>query len=311
MKFSLRLAVLLLGQGNNFDLIKRMDRATQQDLIQKGLSLLLPMCLAVLSAFAFSTQTLGLKLGTSVLAGLGFSIIILWLDRTFLNTTKDLNNGEKRLRYALAILIAFISTLGIDMFLYQNDIKEEMRVMANERTSPEIEHAREELAGFDQMISNKQAEAEAMKDAYLNEMRTGVGSRARAKNRLYEELATQERELIAQRDQHVAALAQLEAAYQDEMVREINKSMLLKVKAVFNVVFSSRKSISVWLAIFLLIVLMDTVPVRMKNNDKNGYDLYLIQQTAKARLMYAEPNLDQSRKMYEQVKSSIESQRNA
>ena len=95
-KTTLKTAVLLLGKMDHLDLIKKMDMGTQNDITQKGMSLVMPMILGAIAGFMFSKETFGFGPLISGVIGLVLALMVMIVDRTFLNKIGE-GHGESRL----------------------------------------------------------------------------------------------------------------------------------------------------------------------------------------------------------------------
>ena len=152
---TLKTAVVLLGKKDHFDLIREMDYGTQNDITQKGMSLIMPMILGAIAGFMFSSETFEFGLITSVCVGLVLSFMIMIVDRSFLNKIGEATSSSKATRIVVSVLLALVSSSGIDLALYHNDIQEEIRVIAGERTNSELEALSVKLTELSQSILKK------------------------------------------------------------------------------------------------------------------------------------------------------------
>lgn len=296
---TLKTAVVLLGKKDHFDLIREMDYGTQNDITQKGMSLIMPMILGAIAGFMFSSETFEFGLITSVCVGLVLSFMIMIVDRSFLNKIGEATSSSKATRIVVSVLLALVSSSGIDLALYHNDIQEEIRVIAGERTNSELEALSVKLTELSQSISEKESEAALMKENYLVEMKTGVGQRAKAKKALYESMLEDASEMTRQRSFVADQMAKSKVAYDRAMVAEMQGSLLIKMEALHRVVFSSWSTGLFWIMLVLLVVLFDLLPLMVKNTGLNGYDQYMIAEVQRSLALHKPIDPEKARVAYE------------
>ncbi|MDA8816813.1 DUF4407 domain-containing protein [Schleiferiaceae bacterium] len=272
---TLKLAVLLLGKTDHFELIKKMDLGTQNDITQKGMSLIMPMILGALAGFMFSKETFGYGPFISICVGLVIAFFVMIVDRSFLNKIGAVTRKGRNLRIFVSVLLAVVSSSGIDLALYHNDIQEEIREIASERTNTGLKTQELKLAELNQAISEKESEALQMKEIYLAEMVTGVGQRAKAKKAMYEAMQADVNQMKIIKGQLLAQMSSSKLEYEQAMVEEMQGSMLIKMEALHRVVFSSISTGLYWFLLLALVVSFDLLPLMVKNKDINAYDQFM------------------------------------
>ena len=215
-----------------------MDLGTQNDITQKGMSLIMPMILAVLAGFMFSKESFGYGAFVSSVVGLLLAVMVMIVDRSFLNKIGEVTRS-KFIRVVVSLLLALVSSSGIDLALYHNDVQEEIRNIASERTNSSLKSLEHKLMDLKQSIAEKEAEAIDMKDIYISEMATGVGERARAKKAMYDDMMGEASKLKQAKELVSNQIAQNKLEYEQEMVDELQGSLLIKMEALHRVVLSS------------------------------------------------------------------------
>ena len=272
---TLKLAVLLLGKMDHFELIKKMDLGTQNDMTQKGMSLIMPMVLGALAGFMFSKETFGYGPFISICVGLVIAFFVMIVDRSFLNKIGAITDSGVALRFFVSVLLAVVSSSGIDLALYHNDVQEEIRHIASERTHTGLKMQELKLAELDEAISAKESEALHMKENYLAEMVTGVGQRAKAKKVLYEAMLADVTQLKRDKGQLLKQMSSSKIEYEQAMVEEMQGSMLIKMEALHRVVFSSFSTGLYWFLLLALVVSFDLLPLMVKSKGMNAYDQFM------------------------------------
>ena len=272
---TLELAVRLLGKMDHFEVIKKMDLGTQNDLTQKGMSLIMPMILGALAGFMFSKETFGYGTLVSICVGLVIAFFVMIVDRSFLNKVGAVTRWGVALRITVSVLLAVVSSSGIDLALYHNDIQEEIRNIASERTNTGLKTQELQLAEINKAIADKESEALLMKDYYLAEMVTGVGQRAKAKQAMYETMMDDVAQMKTNKGHMLQHMSSSKLEYEQAMVEEMQGSMLIKLEALHRVVFSSFSTGFYWLLLLALVVSFDLLPLMVKNKALNAYDQFL------------------------------------
>ena len=272
---TLELAVRLLGKMDHFEVIKKMDLGTQNDLTQKGMSLIMPMILGALAGFMFSKETFGYSTLVSICVGLVIAFFVMIVDRSFLNKVGEVTRWGVALRITVSVLLAVVSSSGIDLALYHNDIQEEIRKIASERTHTGLKTQELQLAELNKAIADKESEALEMKDSYMAEMVTGVGQRAKAKNAMYENMMADVAQMMIDKGSLVEQMSSSKLDYEQAMVEEMQGSMLIKMEALHRVVFSSFSTGLYWFLLLALVVSFDLLPLMVKNKALNAYDQFL------------------------------------
>lgn len=304
---TLKAAVILLGKLDHFELIKKMDVGTQNDITQKGMSLIMPMILAFLAGLMFSKETFGFSLGVSYLVGVLLSFMVMIVDRSFLNKIGEVKRGSKVTRVLVSLLLALVSSSGIDLALYHNDIQEEIRNIASERTNSGLKSLEYRLKDLNSFIANKEAEAVQMKENYISEMVTGVGERAHAKKAMYDNMLSEVSRLRKAKEIVTNQIAEKKVRYEQEMVDELEGSLLIKMEALHRVVFSSWSTSLFWFMILLLVILFDLLPLMIKSSAMNGYDQLMVSEIRKSMMLYKPIDPEKAKKAYEAYKGKHDS----
>ncbi len=298
-KTTLKTAALLLGKMDHLDLIKKMDMGTQNDITQKGMSLVMPMILGAIAGFMFSKETFGFGPLISGVIGLVLALMVMIVDRTFLNKIGEVSKRSKRTRILVSVLLALVSSSGIDLALYDNDIQDEIRSIARERTNPSLEAFELKLSELNKSISDKEVEAAKMKKIYLAEMVTGVGQRAKAKKALYESMLEQAAVMKLEKSILGQEIAQNKRNHEEKNVAELQGSLLIKMEALHRVVFSSLSTAFFWFMLVLLVVLFDLLPLMVKNKALNGYDQFMIAEMKRSLTLYKPIDPEKARAAYQ------------
>ena len=298
-KTTLKTAALLLGKMDHLDLIKKMDMGTQNEITQKGMSLVMPMILGAIAGFMFSKETFGFGPLISGAVGLVLALMVMIVDRTFLNKIGEVSKRSKRTRILVSVLLALVSSSGIDLALYDNDIQDEIRSIARERTNPSLEAFELKLSELNKSISDKEVEAAKMKKIYLEEMVTGVGQRAKAKKALYEIMLEQAAGMKLEKSILGQEIAQNKRNHEEKNVAELQGSLLIKMEALHRVVFSSLSTALFWFMLVLLVVLFDLLPLMVKNKALNGYDQFMIAEMKRSLTLYKPIDPEKARAAYQ------------
>lgn len=295
---TLKTAVLLLGKLDHFDLIKKMDLGTQNDITQKGMSLIMPMILALLAGFMFSKESFGYSAFMSLVVGLLLAVMVMIVDRSFLNKIGKVTVRSKFIRVIISLSLALVSSSGIDLALYHNDIQEEIRNIASERTNSSLKSLEYRLKDLNQSIADKEAEAVKMKDIYISEMATGFGPRARAKKAMYDDMMEKASRLRQAKELVSNQIAKNKLDYEQEMVYELQGSLLIKMEALHRVVLSSFSTAFFWILLVLLVILFDLLPLMVKNKALNGYDQLMLAEIQKSLMFYKPIEPEKAKKAY-------------
>ena len=306
---TLKTAVVLLGKLDHFELIKNMDLGTQNDITQKGMSLIMPMILAVLAGFMFSKESFGYGAFVSSVVGLLLAVMVMIVDRSFLNKIGEVTVRSKFIRVVVSLLLALVSSSGIDLALYHNDVQEEIRNIASERTNSSLKSLEHKLMDLKQSIAEKEAEAIDMKDIYISEMATGVGERARAKKAMYDDMMGEASRLKQAKELVSNQIAQNKLEYEQEMVDELQGSLLIKMEALHRVVLSSFSTAFFWILLVLLVSLFDLLPLMVKNKALNGYDQLMLAEIQKSLMLYKPIEPEKAKKAYEAHKAKHDATR--
>jgi hypothetical protein len=276
---TLKLATLFLGESHNYHLIVKSDVDSQRSIVQNAQLMLISVTLALLTGICVAIELFGSGFIGAAASGIGFAWFVMMLDRSIMNSIiSDPWHlfWKKSARVTLSVLLALITSIGVDMMLYHNDVQKEL-------TSEALTQAREEYQGnlrtlTDQAqknLADKKATKLRLEEEFFKEMISGVGPRAQEKRILLAQAKTDLQEAES-------SLKSINASNTEELkirtafyLEQLNQSVLKKSAAVFHVAFSSKDTAFIYVLLLLVIVLMDILPAMSKNNELTGYENYI------------------------------------
>ena len=276
---TLKLATLFLGESHNYHLIVKSDVDSQRSIVQNAQLMLISVTLALLTGICVAVELFDAGFIGAAASGIGFAWFVMMLDRSILNsitTDQKQLNRKKNSRYFLSVLLALITSIGVDMMLYHNDVQEELAREA-------LAQAQEEHQGYlsnltDQAqknLADKRATKLRLQEEFFKEIISGVGPRAQEKRILLAQAKTDLQEAESSLKSINASNAEQLKARTAFYLEQLNQSVLKKSAAVFHVAFSSFETGIIYLVLLLVIVFMDILPAMSKNNELTGYENYI------------------------------------
>jgi hypothetical protein len=126
---TLKLATLFLGESHNYHLIAKSDVDSQRSIVQNAQLMLISVTLALLTGICVAVELFDAGFIGAAASGIGFAWFVMMLDRSILNSI--ISNPrqliwKKSARVTLSVLLALITSIGVDMMLYHNDVQKEL-----------------------------------------------------------------------------------------------------------------------------------------------------------------------------------------
>jgi hypothetical protein len=260
--------------GKDYDNVLTYRKSSQEKIILFGSMLLIPVTLWALNGYMMSREIFGMgiigSLGTAIILG----FIIYLIERSIILAQS--NPTINRLRVILGLIVAILGSLTMDEVIFKNDIDNMMQTYKVEGVDNETAKWDslyvERIDSVARIVNFKSGVYKQRSDEYALELegkansgQGGDGPLAKRKeilmNRSYDDLV---------RDQEV--LKGLEVEYRTNRefskkdARESfnDKGLLMRMRAMFRLIFSDWVSFIVFLLYFLLVLIMETLVIFMK-----------------------------------------------
>jgi hypothetical protein len=270
----LKFAALLLGEMNHYEVIAKSDLDSRRTIVQKAGLMSISIVLAIFTGACFAHELFGAGILGMTISGLILGWFVMMIDRSILSsleTDPKVLNGIKNRRIALSILLGLLSSLGVDMWLYHNDVQSSLETMAQQMTlSQEAQFDNTQTLMAD--VASKKLEKEKLEMAFNLEMISGVGPRAKQKKEL---LVKADADLKAAEALLLKTSVDRELAVRNgtsQKLKELNGSLMYKSAAVIDLALSSLKTFLVWMVLLVVIIMIDLLPALSKSTVLTGYE---------------------------------------
>jgi len=241
--------------------------------------MLISVTLALLTGICVAVELFDAGFIGAAASGIGFAWFVMMLDRSILNSI--ISNPrqliwKKSARVTLSVLLALITSIGVDMMLYHNDVQKELSREAFAQAQEELHgNSSKGVEEAEKNLANKRATKLRLEEEFFKEIISGVGPRAQEKRILLAQAKTDlqeaESSLKSINASNIEQLKARTALY----LEQLNQSVLKKSAAVIHVAFSSFETGVIYLVLLLVIVFMDILPAMSKNNELTGYENYI------------------------------------
>jgi hypothetical protein len=262
--------------GDSYELVRQHGPASRKKVIAMGTGLLLVSVLWLLTGFNLALNALGLTMPTALCIGAALGTAVFMLDRMII-----LGTGQSKfiaaIRVLLALLMAIIGGIGLDLCLLRSEIDQTLVSVHRERVEAAREairsaHAPEMEQAVDRVRVAREAK-EAATSHWLAELngspngtgRYGNGSVAKAKKGLVDlgisELQVAETEL--------ADLSKrVEKAEADELLSikqaQLGPALFDRIHAMHRYLLSDPVVMIAYLIISFILVLFELSPLMAK-----------------------------------------------
>lgn len=260
--------------GKDFNQVSTWRKSSQEKVILFGNILLIPVTLWGLNGYLMSREIFGMGVVGSILTGLVLSFIIFLIERSILlaSTSKVIN----RLRVVLGVIVAILGSLTIDEVIFKNDIDNQIQKLKVEDRDLQTKKMDDlwvfRIDSVSREVGQKTLDYNKKSNDYYLEIEgkanSGVGGEGpmaeRKKllmERAYETLKSEQEVLKSMRDTYNS---KREFAETDSKENFNDKGLLLRMRAMFGLIFSDIVSFIVFFLYFLLVLIMETLVIIMK-----------------------------------------------
>ncbi|MBK9290679.1 MAG: DUF4407 domain-containing protein [Bacteroidetes bacterium] len=253
-----------------------------------GMIVLLPTLIWGLSTYFLVHHVLGGSLKTGLFAALVASVVVFILERSIVMSETDSKRSErwiKTFRWILGFVVALLGAFAIDSVVFDHDIRlqldrmkqheaHEARLVAATAQSDALEllQQRTETARVEWMkaLDVARREAEGTSGSGIK----GVHSITRLKMQIAEQL---EQDYLRALGEYTQAKSLTEKAMHEKeelaLARFDNPGLLLRIEALHQLVFENRFALVAYLMFFLLMFIIEIMPVTLKFNlPESSYD---------------------------------------
>jgi hypothetical protein len=270
IKSNLGLKLACSITGFPFQLLQNSDFTSKVRVFTYAFGTILTTVLAGSSIYLLCTETLRVQSNTAIFIGVTTAMVIMWIfDRIIIHSSK--NNKIAFFRLCLSLAIAFITSSGVELYFFRDDI--EKQVIANRNT--ESKSLEKEIdTEFDSQIKDlqrkvKNAEKDfSIKDSIAIEElehkgRPGWG-------RIYDAKRTEAEKALSRRNTLYNAVDSLNAKIMKEKADRVNTfkkkptGILERSTAIWKVATSSFYAMLVYFATIIICVLFDLIPLSVK-----------------------------------------------
>ncbi|WP_372754214.1 DUF4407 domain-containing protein [Mariniflexile sp.] len=291
----------IICSGADTDILEQCSKGEQNKYAGIGATVFFTAVMAFIAG-SYALYTVFDNLYTSILFGLIWGLLIFNLDRYIVSTIKKTGNVLDELvqatpRILLALIIAIVISKPLELKIFEKEINQVLLEQKNELTlanknqiakqfNPNIEALNKDITTLQQEIANKEAEVNALYNAYIAEAEGTAGTKLLGKGPVYKE----------KRDKHDALLAELQLLKEENKAKiTATESQIAKLQNDFETQVTSTQPIInnfdglmarvnalgklPWLPsffIFLLFLAIETSPIIAKLlSPKGAYDYKL------------------------------------
>ena len=136
----LKFAALLLGESSHYKVIAKSDLDSRRTIIQRAGLMSISIVLAIITGACFAHELFSAGITGMFLSGIILGWFVMMIDRSILSSLETdpvILNKIKNRRIALSILLGLLSSLGVDMWLYHNDVQGALSKKAHEMAHSE------------------------------------------------------------------------------------------------------------------------------------------------------------------------------
>ena len=243
----LKFAALLLGESSHYKVIAKSDLDSRRTIIQRAGLMSISIVLAIITGACFAHELFSAGITGMFLSGIILGWFVMMIDRSILSSLETdpvILNKIKNRRIALSILLGLLSSLGVDMWLYHNDVQGALSKKAHEMAhSEEIYFDNSKV--LNTLIDTKRLEKERLEIAFNLEMVSGVGPRAQEKKQLFEKASAECKDAESMLNDASNKRDSALRTKSQHKLNELNASLMYKSAAVIDLAFSSFKTFAV------------------------------------------------------------------
>jgi hypothetical protein len=260
--------------GKDYNSVCTYRQSSKEKIILFGSILLIPVTLWAVNGFLMSREIFGMDILPSIGTSCVLGFLIYLIERSIILSTT--NKTINRLRILLGTIVAILGSLTIDEVIFKNDIDNMMQTYKVEGTDTEIKkiddfykNKRDSISRIvsEKFVIKKSASLELQKEleGKANSGQGGDGPLAKIKKQLFEDA---QRDYEEERDK----LTNLQNDYANERkyankdTRENfnDKGLILRMKAMFRLIFSDWVSFCFFMLYFILVFIMEILVIIMK-----------------------------------------------
>ena len=215
----------IICSGADTDILKNSAIGEQNKYAGIGATVFFTAVMAFIAS-SYALFTVFDNLFAAIGFGLVWGLLIFNLDRFIVSTIKKRDNIIDEIiqaspRIALAVIIAIVISKPLELKIFEKEINQVLLEQKNELTlanqdqialqfNPKTEALEQDIVAFQNEISTKETEVNALYDVYINEAEGTAGTKLLGKGPVYKE----------KRDKHDAALADL------QLLKEVNTAKI-------------------------------------------------------------------------------------
>jgi hypothetical protein len=260
--------------GKDYGLVKLYRQTSKEKIILFGSILMIPVILWGVNGYLMSKEIFGMGLWGSIGTSVILSFLIYLIERSIILSTT--NKTITRLRIVIGVIVAILGSLTMDEVIFKNDIDNMMQTYKVEGVDTEVKKIDDFYQNKKDSISKivnqkfeikEKARIDLQKEieGEANSGMGGYGTRAKIKRQLFDD---------AQKDfdDEKSKLSKLLDDYNDERkfakkdTRDNfnQKGLLIRMKAMFRLIFSDWVSFGVFILYFTLVFIMEVLVIIMK-----------------------------------------------
>lgn len=260
--------------GKDYEIVKTYRKSSQEKIVLFGSILLIPVTLWAVNGYLMSTEIFKVGLFGSLLTAFVLGFIIYLIERSIiLAASNRVING---LRIVLGTIVAILGSLTIDEVIFKNDIDNMIQTYkVEDRDSQTGKMDTLYLGRIDsisRLVNYKTSVYKQRSDEYYLEIEgkanSGQGGegpiserKLQLMNRAWDDLKMEQESL---KELKKTYNQKREFAETDSKENFNDKGLLLRMKAMFRLIFSDWVSTIVFILYFLLVFIMETLVIFMK-----------------------------------------------
>lgn len=297
--------------GDDYNLIKNETPHSIKKVKLFVVCLMIPVIMWAINSFLLVSEVLKKDFTTAIIAMIISTIIIFVIEKAII-----MSNGSKSIavfRICLGIIIALIGSLAFDEVIFKNDIDTQISENKNLYVNEHLDEKRKELsAGLMLMEYNMKSKDSIWKDAInaaIGESEgtsgSGIPNRGKITELKLQKADEYKNEYeIARTDLYNLKNSNdsIISVYENKLNSSFNEnSLLLRVKALFDLVQKDGWMMTIYILFTLLIILMESMVIIVKLFSKeSNYEkkMKLIEQIGEKRMNFI---LNNNSQVYDNV----------
>lgn len=265
--------------GTDFHLLMKESGWSRKKVSLLGMVVLLPTLIWVLTTFFLVNRVLNGSLTTGIYAAVAIGLIIFTVERSIImtdTTDQKMTRRIKRMRWIMGLLVAVLGAFVLDNVVFDHDIRLQLDRM-RETEAREARRAADTLFASEQnemqkLVDQRYSDWQQALEAAMREAdgsggtgRRGVDIITQLKLRIAEQKEAEYRSASLELDSLKKSVLQYATQAENQARARFDQpGLLLRIDALHQLAFSNLKVGIVYAIFFLLMLLIEVLPVTLK-----------------------------------------------